>query len=324
MTGILNGWVRTNIDDALYYFNAGTTDRYTGTYSTYINKISSDNIASNIIPAMQGLFIHVSNGAYPVAATLIFTNGVRINNLSPIFHKEVFSETRPLLRITARYGTEGSTGDPVVIYFDPDATSAFDKDRDALKLMNTDLLVPNLFAVSADSEKVSINGLPYPVDSITVIPLGLNTKKEEVVIFNASDLLRMPFNTYVYLFDNKTGVRQNLVLHPEYRVRLEPGDHENRFSVVFSQKDLRFQPGKDESFHVYSFRNRLNVYINLPSGINADLKVHNMLGQQMFRQPLTGNGYHELDMNVSTGVYVVTLLSGNKAYTKKVFINNQW
>jgi hypothetical protein len=318
------GWVRSNIDNALYYFNAGITDQYTGTYSTYINNISSDNIANNIIPAMQGLFIHVSDGNYPIAATLIFTNQARVNDLSPSFHKNAYSETRPLLRLTARIAEEGTSADPMVIYFDHDATSDFDKEMDALKLMNTDVLVPSLYSVTTNADRLSINGMPYPVDSITVIPLGLMSKKEGLIIFHASEIERMPFELYIYLCDNKTGAYQNLILHPEYMVHLDEGDYENRFSLVFSQYDLRYQPGSDESFHVYSSRNRLFIYINQLSGENTDLSIHNMLGQQILHRQLSGNGYQEMDLDVNTGIYIVSLYSGKGVYSKKVYINNQW
>lgn len=319
------GWVRANIDDALYYFNAGTTDQYTGTYSTYINGISSDGIASNIIPAMQGFFMHVSDlPPYPVAATLIFTNDVRVNNLSPHFHKDVAAETRPLLRISAGYGVAGSAGDPVVVYFDEVATVAFDTKRDALKLMNTDILEPNFYAVSAGSEKLSINGLPLPADSIDIVPLGLNTRQEETVTFRCTDIERMPLNMFIYFCDKKTGVSQNVLLHPEYRVHLDAGDYEDRFSLVFSKYDLRYQPTPDKSFYVYCYRNRLYIYMKLPEGATADLVMHNMLGQNVLTRKLQGNGYREMDMEFNTGIYVVTIRSANLVYTRKIYLNNQW
>ncbi|MEI6682762.1 MAG: T9SS type A sorting domain-containing protein [Bacteroidota bacterium] len=317
------GWIRDNVDDALYYFNAGVSDQYSGTYSTYINGISSDGVANNIIPAMQGFFTHVSGGQYPVAATLIFTNGVRINNLSPGFHKDVPVITCPLLRLTAKFEEEAAAEDPVVIYFDPDATTTFHKNLDALKLMNTDPDVPNLFMVSDDSENFSIKGLPYPSDSITTVRLGVIIRKTGLVDIGVHDLLRMPSGIYVYLFDSETGIHQNLALYPDYRIRLEPGTYEHRFTVVFSKYDIRYQPGQDKSFFVYSFRNHLSAYVNLPAGHNADLKVYNILGKKMLEKPLSGTGYHELEMTVPTGIYVVTLYSVNGTYSKKVFINNQ-
>jgi hypothetical protein len=318
-----SGWVRENIDDALYYFNAGTTDQYTGTYSTYINKISSDGIASNIIPAMQGFFMHVSDGAFPVAATLIFTNGVRVNNLSPHFHKEAFQDTRSLLRLTANYEKPGSMADAMVVYFDAKATTTFDPGCDALKLMNTDILAPNLFSVSSDSKKLSINGMPEPVDSVTMVPLGVKTMTSGFLMFNLCDIKHMPQGQFVYFCDQLTGARQNLILHPFYRAFLEPGEYLDRFYLLFSKYDLRYQPSKDKIFHAYSSRNRLFVYMNLPEGEQAELSIYNMTGQKILEKHLAGNGYREMEVAVPTGIYIISLQSATEVYTKKVFFNTQ-
>lgn len=319
------GWIRENIDDALYYFNAGTTDQYTGTYSTYINGISSDGVASNIIPAMQGFFMHVSDGpVYPVSATLIFTNDVRINDLAPHFHKETQAETRPLLRVTARFGMNESVGDPLVVYFDEEATPVFDIRRDALKLMNTDAVEPSFYAVAQDSVKLSIDALPLPGDSITMVPLGIKTQSEETVIFKFNGFENMPVNMFVYFCDNQTGIKQNMLLHPEYRTSLATGDHLNRFSLLFSKHDLRYQPEKNRTFYVYSYMNRLFIYTAMPMEDQADMTVYNMLGQPAVHQRLQGNGYREMDLDTGTGVYIVTIRSSTEVYTKKIYISNQW
>jgi fibronectin-binding autotransporter adhesin len=318
-----SGWVKYNIDNALYYFNAGGNDMYTGTYATYVNGVSSDGKANNIIPSMQGVFIHVSNGTYPVAATLIFTNDIRVTNQSPLFHKESEEETRPLIRLTARMRESGYTSDPLVVYFEDQATMNFDSDLDALKLMNTDSIVPNLYAVSTDIQNLSIDAIPQPVDSLTVIPLTLSIQNKGMVIFKASDILNLPENIIPYLVDPATGLYQNLYLHPEYRIYLEAGTYSGRFSLVFSQSDLRYKPASDELFHAYSSRNRLFVYAKLDEGEKAYMLVYNMLGQMVYQQELTTNGYHEMDLDVNTGIYVISLKSPKGKQMKKVFINNQ-
>ena len=81
------GWTKINIDDALYFFKASTTDQYGGTYSTYINGISSDGVVNNIIPSMQGFLVHVSDGTWPVTGTLAMDNSVRITDLTHSFTK---------------------------------------------------------------------------------------------------------------------------------------------------------------------------------------------------------------------------------------------
>ncbi len=318
-----SGWLRARIDNAVYYFDAGNTNQYTGTYSSYVNGVSSNGIASSIIGAMQGFFIHVSDGAYPVASTLIFTNGSRVNNLSPYFHKKASAEWRPLLRISARNCMDGSIGDPMAIYFNEDATTGFDSQYDALKLMNTDILEPNLYCVSSDSAKLSVCGMPFPNDSITEVNLGFNNMQEGYVLFRICDVECMPPDLYVYFCDRTTGTKQNIALHPEYRIYMKPGTENNRFSVIFSKKDLRYQPGREELFHVYSYRNRLYICSQLDVSKQAELTIYNIIGQRLLRKPITTNGYQEMDLAYPTGVYIVNISMGDAILNKKVFISNQ-
>jgi hypothetical protein len=318
-----SGWVKANIDNALYYFSAGATDQYTGTYSSYVNGVSSDDVASNIIPAMQGFFLHVSDGDYPVASTLVFTNGVRVNNLSPLFHKKKSAETIPLLRIKARNCVKGSAGDPVVICFSDNAPMMFDALSDALKLMNTDILEPSLYALTHDSARLSINSIPYPFDSITEIQLGLRTMFEGRINFSIETVQNIPPGLFIYFCDKKTGVKQNIALHPDYQVALIPGDYENRFSIIFSFTDLRYKPENSDPFYIYSFRNRLYIYSKPDEGVRAELTVYNLIGQRLFHKTLTLCGYTEMDLSFPTGIYIVSLKTGEAIQNKKVYILNQ-
>ncbi|RYZ18198.1 MAG: hypothetical protein EOP49_49955, partial [Sphingobacteriales bacterium] len=122
------GWTKTNIDNAIYYFNNGTADRYGGTYSSYINGVSSDGVANNLIPSMQGFFIHVSNGSYPVAGGLEINNNARLTTLNPVYHKTTADET--LLRLQAHPGTDTARKDRVAIYFQQESSIRYDKDAD--------------------------------------------------------------------------------------------------------------------------------------------------------------------------------------------------
>ncbi len=81
---------RTNIDDAIYFFTASDDNQYTGTYTAYVNDIStgdpmSDGRSSNIIPSMQGFFIKVSDSDTQDLVTGSFgmDNNVRVNKFRP-------------------------------------------------------------------------------------------------------------------------------------------------------------------------------------------------------------------------------------------------
>ncbi|SFD78887.1 Por secretion system C-terminal sorting domain-containing protein [Chitinophaga sp. CF118] len=313
---LAGGWTRTNIDNAVYYFNAGTTNQYTGTYSSYINGVSSNGTANNIIAAMQGFFIHVSNGTYPVTATFSVNNNARINNLVPNFYRAPPLSV-PLLRLTAAF--DGGISDAVVIYFADEAISSFDREKDALKIMNTDSQVPNLYALSTDAARLSIISWPATYDSTSTIPLGLQIKHAGSIIFNTQDMERIPYGQHIYLYDAKTGKTQDLQSDPQYRLFLEEGTYENRFSIVFHKKDNG--SSSETGTTVYSINGKLYVYLkNIPDA-KCSISITNLLGQTVLQKDLYGNGYHELGSQFSSGLYIVSFYTKQHTFSKKVVIS---
>jgi len=316
------GWTKTNVDNALYYFSTGATDQYTGTYSSYINGVSSDGMASNIISAMQGFFIHVSNGTFPVSGSIAVNNNARNTNPSTIFFDLPRSDgPPPLLRLSAGFADEETASDPLVVYFKEEASGTFNKKLDALKLMNTHPGVPNLYAVATDTIRLSINALPYPRDSLTV-PLGLKTARDGWITFNVRDIEQMPAGLFIYLSDTRSALNQDLRQQPRYRLFLSSGEYANRFFLKFTTREL---PSRDsitarDVFKVYSSGGKLFVNGNLPSGEKGDLLITNLLGQVMGRQEISGSSYQQIPMNFIPGIYIVSFFTRTQVHTKKVFI----
>lgn len=318
---IAAGWSRTNIDNAVYYFNAGAADQYTGTYSSYINGISSDGIATNVIAAMQGFFVHVTNGSFPVTGSLSVNNNARINQLSPVFHR--VSQTTPVVRVSAAFADDGQAADPLVIYFDEAASPSFEKTMDALKLMNTDPAVPNIYSLSADSARLSINALPQFPDSTDVVALGLKTEKAGWITFNIADIARIPPHIHIYLKDEATGKTQELHQFAKYRVYLDAGTHEHRFSFVFRSSGTTPPSLTEPVFRAYSIGKMLYGYFDKVPGEKCRITISNLLGQVLWRQEITGNGHHVIGKQYSSGLYIVSFYTDDKVVSKKVFISNQ-
>lgn len=313
------GWTKTNIDNAVYYFNAGSTNQYTGVYSSYINGVSSDGIAGNTIAAMQGFFVHVSNGGFPVTGLLGINNNARIlNNTATFFRVGGMQDSKPLIRLNAGFAGSPHNTDPVVLYFDDAAGSNFDKTHDALKLMNTDSLTPSLYAVSADAQKLSIQALAAS-DTMKVIPLGFSSKKDEWVNFTATEIKDIPADMYIYFLDKASGKQQDLRKEPQYRLHLVHGEYENRFFLQLSKKEPVTATAVSNGFKTYSSGGRLFVNPGLAAGERAGITVVNMLGQVVCRQDVTGNTFTPLQILFTDGVYVVHL-SGAGNQTKKVVI----
>lgn len=313
------GWTKTNIDNALYFFDNGTTDQYTGLYSSYVNGVSSNGIAGNIISSMQGFFIHVSDGSFPVTAALGMDNRVRVNNLTPAYHKSAYVDQQPIVRITAAY-ENSKTADPAVVYFDDQASVSFDQQLDALKLLNTDISVPNLYSVTPDIDKLSINAIPFPIENTTKNQLGIKTEKSDWVLISASLIEYLPSGLRVYLSDEATGMVQDLQMNPQYRVHLNSGAVDNRFALLFSEQDLVKSVQDEDTFYANIVNGKLTVFVKLASGSDARLVISNMLGQVMLRDDKFEDGSHEFDRFLPTGMYVITLYSQKGMTSKKIYI----
>jgi hypothetical protein len=312
-----SGWTRTNIDNAVYYFDAGTTDQYTGTYSSYINGVSSNGQATNIIPAMQGFFIHVSNGAFPVTGSMSVDNDVRVNNLSPVFHKTTQNHY-PLFRLGVKFDQEDTTSDNVVVYFEPDATMMFDAKLDALKMDNTNTAMPGLYARSVNDMRLSIAAIPAAGDTDRIVPLGLKLEKTGSLQFTAKAIESMPSDMHVHLLDMFTETTHDLTWNPQYSLSLSGGTYEDRFYLVFSRRqqidDLLAGPILNASVN----NRKLFVDINLRTGDGGDLIVRNTLGQVVMRHRLNGFGRHEIDFPLASGMYIISYSGRNGVYTRKV------
>ena len=319
------GWTKTNIDDALYYFKAGGADQYSGTYSTYINGTSSDGLATNIVPSMQGFFIHVSDGAWPVTGTLGIDNNVRIIDNSHQFIKSDNGSTKSFLRVVANFGDKQDSSDPLVIYFDEKAQNEFDSRLDALKLMNTDRFVPNLYAIASDGYNLSINALPVLEDSLLVVPLGLKTEREGIIAFRVRDSGNLPTGINVYLHDEKTGANQSLNLNNAYTIYLNAGEYNNRFSLKFIQGAIEMNESRQDAdlLDIYISKGVMIADIRLLPGDKGTMIISNISGQIVFRKDIYEVGYYDVNPRLKSGIYIVNFISGNVRNVKKIFILNK-
>ena len=229
------GWTKSNIDNAIHFFKASTDDQYGGTYSSYIGGVSTDpGVATNIIPSMQGFFVHVSNGLFPVTGTLALDNSVRITDLSHSFIKSSKGGSKPLMRLNASFHDDPQATDPMVIYFEDNAETTFDSKFDALKLMNTDLSVPNLYTLGSDGSKLSIDSRPTSLLSGCMIPLGIKTSRTATIVISINYLDDSLPVTSLYLSDNTGGIIQDLLSGNQYSCSLSAGQYNDRFSLYIN------------------------------------------------------------------------------------------
>jgi len=274
---------------------------------------------------MQGLFVHVTDGAFPVTGTLGVNNDVRITDLTHTFLKSNHLSPYFLLRLVASFTDDTLSSDPMVIYFNNDANTGFDSKFDALKLLNTDLKVTNLYALLPDGTKLSIDALPEMTDTIKTIPLGLMTYKSGEISFRIRDIENLPPGMKIYLHDAVTGINRDLLPDQEYIIDLTAGEYSNRFSLKLlnSTSNLPDVDLSSDFFNVYSSNGIVKANVGSLDGREGVIYIFDLVGHQVFSQKVFEEGYYEFNPLVKPGIYFVTLLSGNYKNTKKIFILNK-
>ncbi|HZL10435.1 MAG TPA: GEVED domain-containing protein [Prolixibacteraceae bacterium] len=317
------GWTKSNIDDAIYFFNPGITDQYTGVYSSYVNGVETGN-GTNLIASMQGFFVHVTNGSYPVSGILGVTNAVRTNNFNPLF-KSARIDNRAILAFSANFENNQVIEDEAKIYFDDQGSLSFDRKLDALKLNNTDVLVPNIYTLTPDNKQLSVNCMATPVENTTSIPLGFSTLSDDWMNFDATDITQLPALLNLYLVDTEKGITQDLKLNPQYRFYLKAGEYNQRFSLVFSYTEIDNSSTVAEKLFTFSHSaNLLFVKVNLPLNTRGSLMVTTILGQVILRKEVSEKETVEINPDVSSSIFVVTVISGNRKESEKILMRKNY
>jgi hypothetical protein len=323
-----SGWTKTNIDNAIYYFNASGADEYSGTYSSYVNGVSSDGVASNVIPSMQGFFIHVSDGSYPVTGTIAMNNSVRITDRTQYFAKSSSSireRTVPLIRVSVMFTDDSLSIDPFVLYMDEEATSGFDPGQDARKLLNTNFSVPNLYALLQGGEKLSIDGIPIVPEEPVIIPLGVKTNRQGPLSFGRVEIDPCFAGFQLFFYDARTKVRQRLTDDFEYEVLLDAGEYHDRFFLELQDLTAGVEEAKvhEAIFTAFASEGYIKALIPGFSGNRGVLSIYSMDGRLVSRQGIESPGEYLLEAPGQQGIYIVNFISGIKGSSVKLFIGSQ-
>ncbi|MFD1095894.1 T9SS type A sorting domain-containing protein [Salegentibacter chungangensis] len=321
-----SGWTKDNIDGGIYFFNASTDDPYGGTYTSYVNGVqSADGKSSNIIPSMQGFFVHVRDPSpgTVTTGTLGMTNNVRVMNYSQPFLRTFQNapESKPLIRLRAGFEEQAST-DAAVVYFSTSARSEFEQDKDALKLMNTDVNVPSLFSLTSESKQVSINGISTKgISDINRIPLGIKTERSGWINIELSELENISSGLNIYLIDNKERTAHNLKNNGSYNFRMDTGADVSRFELVLSKQPITDPAiAFNDAFSVDNRFGQVKVYLNLENGEKGLLRANNVSGQVLDAREVSGKQSIEIRGIRSSGIYIISLQTGKRKYSKKIII----
>jgi hypothetical protein len=173
------GWTKTNIDDAIYFY-----DPDNGVYASYILGFGINGGTKNIASS-QGFWVKCNN-LFPVLST---TEAVKTASSAAYFRQKAGIQQAANIRLkVSEVGT--STADETGFRFSKFANKAWEQQYDAYKLEDEHSSAPYIASVLNDSTDLSINSVPEVLtgDSIPVRVKVKNTGKYLLKISRENEL----------------------------------------------------------------------------------------------------------------------------------------
>jgi hypothetical protein len=264
------------------------------------------SLPNAFIAANQGFFVQALPASNNV--DFIFTNSMRGHGGT--FMKESSLESKIVLTIK-----NSGYADKTTIRLRNG--SSFGRDGlDALKMFSFDTQVPQIYTLTTDQRGVAINSIPS-VDESLVIPIGLLVPADGMMTITLDEFTGEFDDLFVLLFDQKTGITHKFVNSLDGYTFNASTDDTDRFLLKFETVSVHELP-TDAALHIYGHGS--TVYLNSSQNLDARIAVYNITGQQVYGSRLMLDGLKQINLNLPTGWYVVSVTSDKAMTTQKVFI----
>jgi hypothetical protein len=304
-----------NVDPVVYFTKENS-------YSIYDNNTKQGtNGATNIIPPMQGFFVHATDGWDQV---MNIPGSARVFSSSTLYKKSAVAETYdspdfPLLKFNV---SDESFRDEALIYFFENATELIDRDYDAYKLWSKNLYVPQISSISRNID-LALNGLPFP-ETRTEIPLNIRIGKTKNYSINVVDLE----NLSGYKITLKHGSNEiDLKTNPTYSFQADSGMVS--MSIVFENITTGFNDAvqfTENKFQCWYKNETLYVKSTTKNFENSStlslFDVNGNLISNIDKLAISSGQIIELPFNLKNGIYICKLANKNFIASQKVVVVN--
>lgn len=202
-------------------------------------------------------------------------------------------------------------------FMETEATDALDPGYDAINVNDFD----NDMYFLCGTTKLFIQGVGY-FNTANSYPIGVTSTVDGVVKFSLEEITNLDPNQNVYIYDNVTGVYNDLK-EKNYLPVVPAGVIDDRFSLRFNNPGvLSTINNSTNSFNVYYANQKLSLVKS--SNINVkSIKVYNTSSQQVIAFNIVNN-QNNIQIptnNLSAGIYIVKVISDNEVLSKKVLVN---
>jgi hypothetical protein len=169
----------------------------------------------------------------------------------------------------------------------------------------------------AEGKALSTNTLPELKEELR-IPLYFTKNSAATFYIEAEGINNFEPQEDVYLTDLKTNYTQNLSNNPIYYFISEEGDVAERFVIHFSPLGIDEPTTPQELIHIWSSNKTINI-LNTNNYV-GDIKVLNMLGQNVLSTKLTGDKNQILMINAPSGYYIINTVTQKGVINKKLYL----
>jgi hypothetical protein len=298
--GVLNwnnsGWTKTNIENALYYYNTCTQS-----YASYVNGVGT-NGADQWIPAGQGFFIQAT------ASNPVLTTNTSILSLGTLPAKPLKSggyedvddeeETYPFMLLSFN-------GDETVVRFTENASVDFDNGKDARKILTPSYVPDN------SSIRTVLNGVNYSINAVPVedLIIPLDVKGQGELTFTGANQFS---DIDIYLEDRLTGELIDMKANQSYVFDNSATGYTHRFNIITKKSVLSTSTLNEQRLSVYP-NPYSDVVTIMTNGQAFDkVEVYNILGELVMSETNTGLTSRQINVSkLNTGTYIIKVYNQN-------------
>ncbi len=301
--------------DALYTANSGVVNNKFYLWDPSINnwiEYAGGAGGAQFIQVGQGFFVETHAGG-----TFDFTNNERTH--SNVAFRETMAN---ILNVNVEGGLEGYKDD-IVIRFDEEATSGYDINLEAEFWESQNDDATSLRSLVDGNMEVAINVLPLESlnsGDMLSVPLMFTCGYDTEYAFTFSDIESFDLGTEIWLEDKLTGGDWiSINNQPEYSFTGSPDDASDRFVLHF------FGPtGTEEmdqpTIDLYASGPYAYVRNNTEETIQ-EIRIYSLSGALMNQVHTPDQKFLKLWVDDQVAYYVITVITDQQVYTKKLFIS---
>ena len=298
------GWVKNNIDNAIYFWNGKNYSYYVGSGGTDNSEGLGINNATNIIPPYIGFMVKATANGY-----LQVNDKARVS-FNHDFYKKTSNYFTLIILSLSKVKFDPNSSDETAIRFLPQASKHFDSKFDAYKLFSNQN-IPQIYTIDTDNTALAINTLP--ANNIqTQIKLGYRVPEKG----NYKLLVRqfkLPDSLKAILFDQLTKTYIPLDSNTTYTFSSDQGQFDDRFILQIEKpkKIIAQNP-----VVIYSANHTL--YIKAQPTDNTKIEIFDLSGKLVYKAKIT-HYLTAIKLNYPA-VYIVKFTNETISNSKKILI----